>query len=415
MSNDFFSSYLQYVSGGEAPIAAHRWSALTALGALLERNIFLTHGHGLIHPNLYCMIIGESASRKSSAIKLPKNLLIAAGYKTLSAEKTSKEKYLADLAAHTEDGQDILDRNLFGDVDESAVTPSFVVADEANDFFGINNVEFLSILGSLWDWSGKYENRIKTGKSDFIPNPTISILAGNTQTGFSAAFPPTIFGQGFFSRLLLVYVEPTGRKVTFPKTPDPAEKAAMVQLLQMIKMQAIGERTYTPLAMKLIDKIYKSPCKIPDPRFASYYNRRLTHLLKLCLIVSAARMENQITETCVVQANTYLSYAEGLMPKALGEFGKAKDADIAQKVLSVIYGSDKAWSLLELWKFVSSDLNSVQDLGNIVRNLLAADKIQSTPVGFLPNRIQIDVEAEDESGVVDYKEFLTQEELEVKR
>jgi hypothetical protein len=153
---------------------------------------------------MYTMLIGNAGTKKSTAIKLIKKLLIRTGYTNIAAERTSKEKYLQDLSSQQDASggeQDVLDRNIFGTGDDSAVTSNFIAADEANDFFGIGNIEFLSVLGSLWDWEGKYENRIKTGKSDFISNPTISILAGNTPIGFATAFPSSIFGQGFFSRL----------------------------------------------------------------------------------------------------------------------------------------------------------------------------------------------------------------------
>ena len=411
MTKDFFSTYLQYVGEGEVPLSFHRWSALAGLSALLERNIWLPFGHSNIHPNLYSMLIGVAGTRKSTAIKLMKKLLIQAGYTTIAAERTSKEKYFADLSNQHKSATDILDQTIFGDTNDSDVTTSLIAADEANDFFGINNIDFLSVLGSLWDWSGKYENKIKTGHSDWIPNPTITILSGNTPTGFSLAFPPAIIGQGFFSRLLLVYGEPTGKLVTFPKTPDQEETIEIIRLMQAIKQFNLGEKQYGPGAKNLIEKIYRTPSKLIDQRFASYYSRRLTHLLKLCLIVSAARLETTITETCVVQANTYLSYIENLMPKALGEFGKAKDSDVTHRVLAIISDSYKPIEILDVWAMVSTDLKSVKDLGEIIRNLLAANKIQSTAAGLLPVRKELDRLKEESSGLVAYNEFLTSEEL----
>ncbi|MFK5283171.1 hypothetical protein ACI3PL_26730, partial [Lacticaseibacillus paracasei] len=75
---------------------------------------------------------------------------------------------------------------------------SFIAADEFNNFIGLGNTDFISILGELWDYEGVYDYRLKNSKSVFIPYPTISILGGNTPTGFSQAFPPESIGQGFF-------------------------------------------------------------------------------------------------------------------------------------------------------------------------------------------------------------------------
>jgi len=410
---DFFTEYLAYTSGGEVPVTFNRWSAIAGLSAILERSIYTPYGHSEIHPNIYCMLIGSAGTRKSTAIKLVKKLLLQSGYTSIAAERTSKEKFLADLSH--QDNTDPLDEQIFGETSESAVTPSFIAADEANDFFGIGNVEFLSVLGSLWDWTGKYENKIKTGKSDWIPNPTITILSGNTPTGFSLAFPSTILGQGFFSRLLLVYGEPNGKRITFPRTPSKDETQAILQRIAQIKSFCSGEWNLTPTAINLVDKIYQTYKPPQDPRFESYSNRRITHLLKLAQVVSAARMERGITEECIVQTNTYLTYIESLMPKALGEFGKAKDSDITHRVLSIIEATERPIPLKSLWVSVSSELDKIQDLSTIIQKLLFANKIQTVNAGFLPIRRMIDHEDYVRDGVVDFERFLTHEELEIKK
>jgi hypothetical protein len=415
MSDSFLSSYLHYTNDSEVPVSFHRWAAIAGIGAILERSLFIPHGHSHIYPNQYCMLIGTAGTRKSTAIKLMKSMLIKAGYTTISAERTSKEKFLMDLAgvddAPMGNGDDILDKNLFGDLNaESEIRPMFIGADEANDFFGIGNLEFLSILGSLWDWSGPpYSNRIKTGKSIAIPNPTISILAGNTPTGFSLAFPPDILGQGFFSRLLLVYGEPNGKQITFPKTPDPHETTHIVTSLQRIKSYHQGELGYTDVAKALLEVIYKSTKPIGDLRFDSYFNRRFTHLLKLCIIVAASRTKKVIDEVVVVEANTYLSYIETLMPKALGEFGKSRNSDVTHKILTYIEAHDGV-KLKDLMKLVSADLEKPSDIGDIIRKLSMSDKIQNVGGIFLPMR---KIGLTDTTGMIDLS-HLTQEELAVK-
>ena len=96
---DFFDLYLQYTKDTEATATFHRWSAIVGIGAYLERNVWVQHGASKIYPNHYVMLLGESGSRKSAAIKGFVRILKEAGYKTLAAEKTSKEKFSADLAA----------------------------------------------------------------------------------------------------------------------------------------------------------------------------------------------------------------------------------------------------------------------------------------------------------------------------
>ena len=418
MPGDFISDYLIYADGSEVPPVFHRWSIITGLAAWLERSIHIPFGHSEIYPNIYCMLIGTAGTRKSTAIKLTKKLLSQAGYRNMAAEKTSKEKYLADLSAQHDavaDPEDVLERNIWGDREDAGDvyehTPSFIAADEANDFFGIGNAEFLSLLGSLWDWNGKYENKTKHGKSDFIPNPTISILAGNTPTGFALAFPPTIFGQGFFSRLLLIYGEPSGKRITLPKTPGKDATVEVVRRLQEIKLKSQGEFSLTSKGMMLLDMMYQNYKPSDDPRFDSFSNRRIIHLLKLCLVIAACKLQNTIDEYVLMQANTYLTYAEKLMPKALGEFGRSKTADATHKILELINKSDAPVQLDQIWKHVMSDFTKTEELSTVIRNLSFAKKIQYiSGAGYLPNKEVLESPYE-KLGLIANSEFLTKEEL----
>lgn len=392
--SDFFSEYIAYTSDTEAPTIFHRWAAISAVGALLGRNFFVPHGHFVIYPNLYCMLLGVPATRKSTAVKIAKKLVRMAGYTAFAADKSTKEKFILDLAGQDFDPAtketSILEQNLWGPENsdlESQVTEMYVMADEFNDFFGNNILDFVSFLGNLWDYNGVFENKVKNSSSVKIPNPTISILGGNTPTGFSLAFPPEIIGQGFFSRLLLIYAEPTGKRITFPKEPPLEQTTQLVKHMMEIRARVLGKAILTPGAEHLLDKIYKHWKGIDDVRFDSYCNRRLNHLLKLCLIHAAAGGSNTLTEEVVVYAHTVLCHAEHFMPKALGEFGKAKYADTSHKVISIIeQNPDRITTIKEIWKKVHNDLESMNQLSEILRKLLGAEKIQSVKGGFLPNR-----------------------------
>lgn len=412
MAKDFLQNYLQYTLDTEATATFHRWSALVGIGAFLERNIWIQHGAKNYYPNHYVMLLGDAGSRKSSAIKGFVRILRQAGYKTMAAEKTSKEKFFADLAAQHQEEEDE-DNLLWGDVDSSAVTPCLIAADEANDFFGINNLEFLSALGSMWDFDGNYDIKKLTSKSIEIPNPTISVLAGNTPTNFSLAFPPTIIGQGFFSRILLIHGEKTRPKIAWPTPPDPGATADIIAHLTEIKAKVIGQIDPTPKAKTLMSVIYNQPDRILDQRFTSYFNRRFTHLMKLCLVIAASKMRKEIDEDTVIQANTYLTYIQNLMPKALGEYGKSQNSDVLHKIMSIVQMSDGPVPLREIMKQVINDVRSTTEVGMLVHNLVAAEKLQHTKTGLLPVRQDM-TEVTQEDKYVDFGTYLTAEELGVK-
>lgn len=408
---DFITQYLSYIGETEAPIFYHRWCCLSMIGAYLGRQYHFKLGHFEIYPNSYVMLVGTPGTRKSTAIKIMKKVLTGAGYDKISADRSTKEKFLLDLAGEDSEKSidDILDSNLWGDSKDPS--EMYIACDEFNDFIGNGNVEFISLLGTFWDYTGApYENRIKNGKSVSINDPTVSILGGNTPVSFARAFPPEILGQGFFSRLLLIHGEPTGKRITFPVPPEQSATVEIIKELQRIKSTSLGRATLTPVAQKLLDKIYKSWKGVDDVRFDSYSNRRFTHLLKLCLIISAARFATSITEADVLYASTILTHTEHLMPKAMGEFGKSKNSDISHKILQILDSAYVPVPQLELWTKVHNDLESLKDLSTIMGNLIQAGKVQwelnSNPPGFLSKKKLIDTKTTD---TVDYS-LLTEEE-----
>lgn len=402
---NLFDLYFKYVDRTEPPIIFHRWSLLSCLGAYLGRQYHLPFGDFNIYPNMYVMLIGDPGTRKSTAIKLSKKVISSAGYDKFSAERTSKEKFLLDLEGVEEEGGAVKDqnavmRNLFGD-DFVPGDPRevFICADEFNEFVGSGNLEFLSLLGSLWDWDDPaqpFKQRLKTSRSVNIYQPTISILAGNTHAGFAEAFPPQSIGQGFLSRLLLVFGESSGKKITFPERPSDEIKQELTARFEAIRNEVTGEATMSDKAREMLEVIYRTFPGLEDARFKHYSTRRFTHLLKLCMLVAATRVRKNIMAEDVLFANTLLTYTEHKMPNAMGEFGKAKNSDVAARIISVLSEARQPQSTQQLWKQVQSDLDRVEDLNKLLAGLVQGGKLQyvhrspkSSVEGYLIVRSQL--------------------------
>ena len=410
---DLFDLYFKYVEGTEPPAAFHRWSLIGCVGALLGRQVWFPFGSHRLFANQYIMFVGDPGTRKSTAIKKAAKLIGMAGYDKFGAQKTSMEKFLIDLE---EDGTDndagpedwtskgkkkealdvlsALKLKLDGDSDDQIPREMFIAADEFNNFIGSGNLAFQSLLGELWDWDEPtrcYKQRLKSSKSVSIYQPTISILAGNTPSSFADCFPLASIGQGFMSRLILVHAEPSGLKVTFPTTPDDALTKEIVQHLMRMRSVCVGPCTMTDEAASALDLVYKGWTDMEDQRFKHYSTRRFTHLIKLCIICSAARLSTRFTIQDVLHANTILAYAESTMPKAIGELGKSKNAEAANKIMQALYSAREAKTVNDIWKIVQNDMEKIGDLASLLINLQEADKIQvhkfpNGKAGYLPKQ-----------------------------
>jgi len=408
---NLFDLYFRYVDGTEPPAVFHRWSLIGCIGALLGRQLWLPFGSSRLFTNHYIMFVGDPGTRKSTAIKRAAKLIGLAGYDTFSAQKSSMEKFLIDLQEGDIDddsgpdeatgkkrsGIDILATlklRAESDSDDSVPREMFIAADEFNNFIGSGNIGFQSLLGELWDWdepTRPYKQRLKNSKSVSIYQPTVSILAGNTPSSFADCFPLASIGQGFMSRLILIHAEQSGVKVTFPKAASEQLTKQIVSYLMQMRSVCVGPVTMEADAESALDLVYKGWPEMEDQRFKHYSTRRFTHLLKLTMICCAARLSTRITVKDVLHANTILSYAETTMGKAIGELGKSKNSEAANKIMQVLYSARDAKSSQDLWKVVQMDLNSPSELGVLLINLQQADKIQvvrnsSGKDGYLPKQ-----------------------------
>lgn len=413
-NQDIFTNYFRFVSDTEPPVIYHRWSYLTSLSALLGRKVHVELGHFRIFPNLYVMLLGEPATRKSTSIKMVKRLVAGSGYSTFAFDKTGKEKFLLDLEGVEDDTHlgpgntkmkdkdndydtSTTAQNLWGD-ESGEPREVFIVADEFNEFIKPGDTEFHTTLGNMWDWdneSGAFTQRLKTSRSVSIFQPTITLLSGSTPDLFAKAFPPEAIGTGFLSRMLLIHGERSGRRIPFPSAPDSVLGASISAYFAAVRDQA-GRGSNSGLvgksvsATEMLSDIYMNPTPIPDLRFKAYNERRFTQLLKLCLILAVAKFKAEIGVEEVIQANTYLTHAEFLMPKAMGEFGKNQNSDIANRVVDYLDRATKPISMKELWSEIGRrDLKDQRELASIVGGLVAGDKVQVITGqlnGFLPKK-----------------------------
>ncbi len=403
----YFDLYLEYVGKSEAPILYHRWTAAGIIGALIGRSCYIPFGHGRIYPNQYIQLMGAPGTRKSSAISIGKRLLKDAGYSRFAADRMSKERFLMEMVPHTEEE---LDQDLeFLQFDQASET--FVVAEEFGDFMGPGNMEFATMLTKLWDNQDSYTHPKIHGHSVVVDKPTVNILSGNTPQGLALTVPPEALGNGFMSRMIFVYAKETGIKITFPKKPSQELHDKLVEHLIFIKENVNGEICFDPDAETILDRLYTEFIGIDDPRFTGYATRRFTHLLKLCLIFAVAEHRLTVTKEDCLSANTLLHHTETKMPKALGEFGRSKYSDVSNIICDALSRADSPLSYMDLWKLVAKDLSKTTELADILKNLMAAQKVQVITIagkqGYMPMHV---VHKEWDSSLL-LDNYLTEQEM----
>ena len=371
----------------EAADFSYLWAGLSCIAAQLARNVYIPFGNGKIYPNLYVMFVGDPGKRKSTAIKDLKKRIKATGYQNICGDKVTMQKYLLDLAGVGEgsiEGSNITEFNLGITLGTNDYVESYINQDEFSDFIGINNYPFISLLGNFWDIDEPYVYRTKNGQSIEIPSPIVNILGATTPSQFNTIFPPAISEQGFLSRLIIVNIPESKRKIARPMPSDASVIEKVVDGLKAVRKLS-GELVMSDAVWDKLEEIYLSWQPVEDTRFAHYSTRRHTQLLKLCILATCSRYTIEMSVDDVVFANTLLSFTEHFMPQALGQFGKNKDGDVSSKIITYLKSTfPQAKSVAEIIKPVSTEIK-VQELMALLNSLVLADKIVATSSGgYLP-------------------------------
>lgn len=386
-----FDLYAKYVGESEAPSIYHRWCCCSMLSALMEQQIYIPFGHGSIYPNQYLILMGPPATRKGTAMNISKKLLRKLNYKKFAPNRTSPEKFLSCM----QDNQivDLMDGMRDDVKDLSALcvdnaSAIYVLADEFQDFIGPGGMNFMILLTNLWDNLPEYQHPKLHGKDVVVDRPLVNLIAGSTAQSLLSTIPVEALGNGFMSRILFIYAEPPGIKITWPEEPDLEIEKSLLQELAFIKENLKGPITISKEARVKLDRIYKKFIPIKDPRFVHYSGRRFIHVLKIAMVFAVAKREMTITEEAATKANTLLHFSELYMPKALGEFGKSKYSDVTHMILEALNKTVLPMNIKDLMKLVGRDIQKVTDLGEIIKNLLHQDRIQLTTIngkqGYMP-------------------------------
>ena len=378
MAISFFDDYFAYTGLTESPMIYHRWTAISTVAALLGRNVCFPFGHMMIYPNMYTLLVGSPGARKGTAMKPASNALRTMEFSKLAPQRVSPERFLIEMAkANSLLDVDGLDLEKVNFEEPSEI---YVVSEEFTDFIR-GNLDFINLLTNLWDNLPTYSHPKIHGKSIEISEPTVNILAATTPQSIASTLPQEVIGLGFLSRFVLVYGENVGRKITFPLPPSKEDTDRIVNTFLRIRNECVGTLTMTSEAEKTLDRIYNTYVDLEDSRFEHYNTRRFTHLLKLCIVFAAMDYTTEVTLEHVIFANTLLHSTEQRMSKALGQFGKAKNSDVANTIVNVLRKATKPMKVKDIWKHVAQDLAKIDELTLLLRNLEAAERIMVTTIG----------------------------------
>lgn len=326
---DWITSSLRYSEGIPSPEIFRLWSSIATVAGALERRVWVETSLRILYPNLYTLLVSVPGIGKSQAIQNVGELWMGTKKLKVSPDNMTKAALIDALASAS--------TNLI--LGESTLVEYHSLAVAASEFGVLvpaHDLDFLSVLNHIYDNPPYYRELRRTRKEeDDIIAPQLNIIAGTQPAYLANLLPEAAWGQGFTSRLIMIYSGERVKNKLFPgEAPvnrDDLKKDLLTDLTSIATLY--GKMRWTENAIKLAEELKETDMP-PQPEHSKleYYNsRRILHLVKLSIVASVSRSHEMIiNEQDVERARGWLLHAEEFMPDIFKEMVQRSDSQVIQ-------------------------------------------------------------------------------------
>lgn len=331
---DWIDSFMEFTNNSEPPLMYRKWCAISTIAAVLQRKCSLVWGSLTFYPNMYIILVGPSGkARKGTAMGPAKSLLNELEI-PMAAEAITREALIREMREST---TSIIDTaTSMGQVEfHSSLT---VFSPELTVFLGHNNFQLMSDLTDWYDCAQRWKYRTKNQGTDDIVGVWVNLIGATTPDLIRTALPLDAIGGGLTSRMIFVFEPRKGKNVPCPFLTD-AERSLRQKLKTDLERMLLLSGTFK-VTSKFVDRwvdwypAQEDKPPFQDNRFAGYFERRPTHVMKLSMIMSASRSDDMvITHNDLDRAIQLLTDTEVKMPQAFTGVGKLQNADILSAIM----------------------------------------------------------------------------------
>lgn len=400
-NTEYLNDYLKMVEDTESPRLFHIWQSLFNVSCALGRRCWFPFGPMQLFPNQYILLVGTPGTRKSTAASMGKKILKSStgvrfapqdtagqrqGLVTAMQGDTEQKEFLEAAELGARGGKDLT----LADIAEITNDPEeemaqfvsiadkhhmAVVSGEFSRFIGQNNIQMLDFLATMWD-GDDYDYQLKASKV-ILKDPLLNIIGCTTPTSIAHSMPPAAGGQGFLSRVILVYGARKYKSVPRPSVPSVELVDRVGNVLRDAYYERVGAFDETPDARTYSEGLYDYRPDIADSRFGYYAERRYTHLIKLATCLAGASRRQVVVRDDFEEAHRILMATEAGMPDALGEFGMNPMAVVKQEILEQLRAIGSPLPMNQVIAMFSRDARA-RDITETLNDLQKAEQVSIT-------------------------------------
>lgn len=188
-------SFLAHTKDRESPTSFWRWSAYTAIAAVMRDNCYRRFGDSRVYPNIYTLILADSAiQRKGDPVKLCERMVKVVNNTKLISGRSSIQGILDELS-RTE-------------TDKKTGTPKtggsaiFVATELSAGIVG--DPEAIKILTDIYDYKDEYTSRLRGMGTFSIKHICFSMLAASNEELLRDVYDVKALFGGLLGRTFLI-------------------------------------------------------------------------------------------------------------------------------------------------------------------------------------------------------------------
>jgi hypothetical protein len=350
---NWIDAWMKYTENTEPPDMFRFWTAISVIAAALQRKCFVKWGPSLtFYPNLYIVLVGPSGVRKGTAMNPGLDILQDLGKIEIAAQATTLQALIRRLKDTNYQDPDARTGDL------QFHSSMMIYSKEFTVFLGYHNRELMSSLCDWYDCDRSWKYETISRKTEEIVGVWVNLYGATTPTLIQSSLPTDAIGGGLTSRIIYIYEEVMGKMVLLPMENDSDTKLRELLLFDLDKISRMsGHFTYTEDFLAAWSDWRVSDIENPpfhDDRFDGYMSRRPTHVMKLSMVLSAARgdMENQmalIKDDFDLAVET-LEKAELKMQNVFGGMGKSDISSMIHKAMMILKTQEV--DEISVWKFM---------------------------------------------------------------
>jgi len=333
---DWIDTFMAYSEGIPSPAIFRQWAAIGVVAGALERRCWTKAGRGVLYPNLFTLLVAPPAVGKSQAINLAMEIVYASkkGLAVGESMHISPDSVTrASLVDALSDASKKVLRPTGGMLEYHSL---FVAAGELGVLLPAHDLEFLSVLNSIFD-NGRVHREKRRGNNldKEILNPQINILAGSQPGFLGSMLPEEAWSMGFTSRLMMIYAAVSPYVPLF-KEQEPRVEMENTLVKELKKIyKCFGNIAWEPDAEDAAEEWVKNGCppEVSHSKLQHYAGRRKLMMLKLSMVAAVSRGQTMtIAMEDFLRAKSWLLDAEAVMPDIFRDMAGRSDHQVLQEL-----------------------------------------------------------------------------------